>query len=270
MTDWVRLWHDMPTDPKWRVVARKSGQPLACVIAVFNLMMVNASGNGADRGTLTAWDDEDAAAALDMEAEDVAAIRTAMQGKVLEGNRLAGWEKRQPKREDGTAAKRKEEWKERQRNAAERSGTQEDAPETETETETEVISEPNGSSAHIAPEEILDSKKAAIGACLEAAYPAPEDSDEGLTLKPEHLTEAWNAGPAKRGAVFAKRMGSSRRRKAIQFLRKYPVDDITEAIGAVEKSRFLCGQTREEFRADIEFLFSEQHMNRLLEGFYAR
>ena len=45
MTDWVRLWHDMPTDPKWRTIARKSGQPLPCVIALFNLIMVNASGN---------------------------------------------------------------------------------------------------------------------------------------------------------------------------------------------------------------------------------
>ena len=132
MTDWLRLWHDMPTDPKWRVVARKSGQPLACVIAVFNLLLVNASTNASQRGTLSNWDDEDAAAALDMDPEAVAAIVSAMQGKVIEGSRLSGWERRQPKREDGTAAARKEAWKERQtgaQNAPERTGTQENAPE---------------------------------------------------------------------------------------------------------------------------------------------
>lgn len=148
MTDWVRLWHDMPTDPKWRTIARKSGQPLPCVIALFNLLLVNASGNADERGTLSNWDDEDAAAALDMDPEDVSAIIAAMQGKVLDGARLTGWEKRQPKREDGTAAARKAQWKERkeqERNAAERTGTHGNAPETETETETDIpLSNDNG------------------------------------------------------------------------------------------------------------------------------
>ena len=75
----------MPTDPKWRTIARKSGQPLPCVIALFNLIMVNASANADERGTLRNWDSEDAAAALDMEPDDVSAIITAMQGKVLMG-----------------------------------------------------------------------------------------------------------------------------------------------------------------------------------------
>ncbi len=138
MVDWLRLWHDMPTDPKWRTIARKSGQPLACVIAVFNLVLVNASANAEHRGTLRNWDNDDAAAALDMEPEAVAAIIAAMDGKVIENNSLTGWDKRQPKREDGTAAERKAAWKERQgtqRNAQERNGTQGNAPYTETETE---------------------------------------------------------------------------------------------------------------------------------------
>lgn len=135
MTDWVRLWHDMPTDPKWRTIARKSGQRVGDVMAVFNFMMVNASVNAAERGTLSGFDVEDVATALDIDDDDVRAIIAAMQGKVLDGDRLTGWERRQPKREDGTAAKRKAEWKERQRNATERNGTHGNAPETETETD---------------------------------------------------------------------------------------------------------------------------------------
>lgn len=151
MTDWVRLWHDMPTDPKWRVVARKSKQPLPCVLAVFTLMLTNASNNAGERGTLLGWDHEDAGAALDMDAADVEAIFDAMQGKVLDGQRLTGWERRQPKREDGTAAERKAAWKARkamQENASERSGTQENAPvraREDTETETDIpLSNDNG------------------------------------------------------------------------------------------------------------------------------
>lgn len=97
--DWLRLWHDMPNDPKWRAVARKSGQRIGDVVAVYLHMMVQASENE-PRGSIEGWDDEDVAAALDMEVEDVQAIRDAMQGKVLYGHDLAGWAKRQPKRND--------------------------------------------------------------------------------------------------------------------------------------------------------------------------
>lgn len=147
MTDWVRLWHDMPTDPKWRTIARKSGQPLPCVIALFNLLMVNASANAEDRGSLRNWDHEDAAAALDMEVEAVCSIIDAMQGKVLDGDRLTGWERRQPKREDNSSDRVKA-YRERKRtlgNASDHSETQGNstvtqcnAPETETETDTDI------------------------------------------------------------------------------------------------------------------------------------
>jgi len=117
MTYWVRLWCDMPTDPKWRVVAKKSGRPLTEVVAVFAMMLTNAgrdNPNASERGVLQNWSDEDVAAALDMETPSVTAIREAMQGKTLEGNKLTGWEKRQPKREDNSAERAKA-WRERKR-----------------------------------------------------------------------------------------------------------------------------------------------------------
>ena len=88
---WLRLWHDMPTDPKFRVIARRSGRPLPEVLSVFVMMMTNASANANERGELDNWNDEDIAAALDMEGEHVASIREAMQGKTLDGHRLLGW-----------------------------------------------------------------------------------------------------------------------------------------------------------------------------------
>ena len=109
---WVRLWTDMPTDPKWRVIARRADRPLSEVIAVFVFMMTNAGANAAERGELSNWSDEDVAAALDAETEHVAAIRAAMQGKTLEGNKLKGWEVRQPKREDNSAERAKA-WREK-------------------------------------------------------------------------------------------------------------------------------------------------------------
>ncbi len=111
--DWCRLWHDLPTDPKWRTVARKAGARVADVVAVYIAMLVNAS-QSPERGTLHNWDNEDIGGALDLEPDAVANIKSAMQGKVLDGDVLTGWEGRQPKREDGSAERGKA-WRERNR-----------------------------------------------------------------------------------------------------------------------------------------------------------
>ena len=120
--DWCRLWHDMPTDPKFRSVAKRSGRPTAEVLALFTAMLANASGNEDDRGRLRNWSHEDMGVALDIEPEHAEAIYNAMQGKLLDGERLTGWERRQPKREDNSA--------ERVRAHRERKREQRDAPET--------------------------------------------------------------------------------------------------------------------------------------------
>ena len=97
---WCRLWHDMPTDPKWRVIAHRSGRPICEVVAVFTYMLANASSNPAERGRLHGFNADDVAAALDMDEASVEAIMKAMHGKVLYGDLLTGWERRQPLRED--------------------------------------------------------------------------------------------------------------------------------------------------------------------------
>lgn len=148
MNEWVRLWHDMPTDPKWRTIARKSGQRVGDVIAVFTLIMVNASANATERGVLSGFDHEDIATALDMAEADVSAIVAAMQGKVLDGDRLSGWERRQPKREDNSALRAKE-WRDKKK--MERNRTQPNAierPDTDTDTDTDTeLSEAKASGA---------------------------------------------------------------------------------------------------------------------------
>ena len=126
MIDWCRLWHDMPTDPKWRTIARISGQRIGDVIAVYIHFMVDASANATERGRTQSYKNEDIASSLDIEESQVEAIREAMQGRVLDGDRLTGWERRQPKREDGSASRAKE-WREKQK--AERNRTQPNAEE---------------------------------------------------------------------------------------------------------------------------------------------
>ncbi|WP_187337331.1 hypothetical protein [Bordetella bronchiseptica] len=122
--EWFRLWHDMPNDPKWRTIARASGQPIALVLSVALHVMTDASRN-VTRGHVDVTA-EDVASALDVTEADVQAILDAMQGRVLDEKRLTGWEKRQPKREDvgnpetraKSAAERKRDQRERERQAA--------------------------------------------------------------------------------------------------------------------------------------------------------
>lgn len=144
MTDWVRLWHDMPTDPKWRVIARASRQPITAVISVFTMLLVRAS-MSSPRGIVSGFSAEDTAAALDMDEEAVTSILQAMQSRVLDGDRLSGWERRQPKSEDPTAAERKRAQREREtgptvtdERVTQRHGASRDVTlDTETEADTE-------------------------------------------------------------------------------------------------------------------------------------
>ena len=121
---WLRLWHDMPTDPKWRTIARHAKQPISLVQAVYLHLLVDASRN-VTRGHVTVTT-EDLASALDCDDADIQAILDAMQGRVLDGQTLAGWEKRQPRREDSgdpetgaqSAAERKRAQREREKQQA--------------------------------------------------------------------------------------------------------------------------------------------------------
>ncbi|EMH4928959.1 phage replisome organizer [Serratia marcescens] len=188
---WLRLWHDMPNDPKWRTIARKSKQGIGDVIAVYLHVLVNASsasettgnagvtqGSATERGRIKNLCADDIASSLDLDIEQVEQILAAMQGKVLDGDFVTGWAKRQPKREDDSAArvkafrekKRAEkaaaEGKESSKETTGKAGvTQGNAPDKDPDTDTDLkdktphikragaIASPTGESA---PPEFVD------------------------------------------------------------------------------------------------------------------
>jgi hypothetical protein len=81
------------------------------------ICMLDCASQATERGCLEGWDDEAIAVSLDMDAAQVRAIYEAMQGRMLDGDRIRNWEKRQPKREDSTAADRQRAARERKRDA---------------------------------------------------------------------------------------------------------------------------------------------------------
>jgi hypothetical protein len=102
---WLRLWHELPNDPKWRTIARASGEPIPSVIAVYLHLIVSASMN-VTRGTINVIP-EDIASALDIGTDSVTHIMDAMQDRVLDVDRITGWKNRQPEREDNSTGRTK-------------------------------------------------------------------------------------------------------------------------------------------------------------------
>ncbi|MDR3591556.1 MAG: DnaD domain protein [Negativicutes bacterium] len=104
---WCRLWNDMPSDPKWRTIAKVSGQRIGDVIAVFNFLMVNANTNATERGRTHNFNPEDIASALDIDTDQIVRILEAMEGRVIDNGLLSAWKTRQPIREDNSAERSK-------------------------------------------------------------------------------------------------------------------------------------------------------------------
>lgn len=115
--EWLRWYAGTVTDPKWRVVAAESGQPVALVLAVWAVMLERASAS-AERGSIAGWSDRVVGAGLDLPASAVQSIRDAMQGLVLDGDHLTGWEKRNPKRErEDSSTERVRRYREKKKDA---------------------------------------------------------------------------------------------------------------------------------------------------------
>ena len=99
---WLRWYHGSVTDPKFAIVAQRAKTTRANVISVWAYLLETAS-QANKRGDVTRCDAEDVAVTLDVKTPIVDAILDAMRSKkLIENGRLAGWDKRQPKREDNS------------------------------------------------------------------------------------------------------------------------------------------------------------------------
>lgn len=85
---------------------------------------------------------------------------------------------------------------------------------------------------------------------------------------PVKLLEAWNATAERIGLPKAKTLDATRERKARSLIKTRTIEDITEAIAAVERSPFCRGENDRCWKADFDFLLQPKSFNRLIEGFY--
>jgi len=112
--DWFRWHHGSVTDPKFQLIARKSGKTLPEVLAVWAFLLEQASA-AEIRGSFGSVDCEAVDCLFSFEDGCTASIMEQMEARgLLSGDRVANWDKRQPKREDNTAAERKRRQRERE------------------------------------------------------------------------------------------------------------------------------------------------------------
>ncbi|MDB2414135.1 hypothetical protein N9W34_00010 [Rickettsiales bacterium] len=90
--EWYRAYHGMPYDTKLRVIAKRTSQPMAVVVAIWACMLDAASQHD-PRGFIKI-DPEEVAVVQDLELEVVEAVLQAFRdkGMIDENNHLTAWD----------------------------------------------------------------------------------------------------------------------------------------------------------------------------------
>jgi hypothetical protein len=98
---WLRWWDGTCSDPKWRVIAMRSAQPVGSVVAVWAWLLERARQADGDLGEIDA---EEIAVTYGYDVDAVSAILAALSDKgLISDGAVKNWRKRQPKREDDSA-----------------------------------------------------------------------------------------------------------------------------------------------------------------------
>lgn len=118
--DWFRVYHGMPTDPKWMLVAQRAGNGATPghVVAVWAVLLDHAS-SSRPRGSVESIDLEAVAAGLGWPLELVADIYDALvvRRHIVDGC-LRTWGERNPTKFDATNAARQKKHREKVKKAA--------------------------------------------------------------------------------------------------------------------------------------------------------
>ena len=115
--DWFRAYHEIISDPKWPIIARKSGQCVGTVVAVWMALLTHAS-QSADRGHILGFDPEAVDALYGYDDGVTTSIIDALKSKgMIVDDWIVNWAKRQPERErnDVGSAERVRNFRERQK-----------------------------------------------------------------------------------------------------------------------------------------------------------
>ena len=115
--EWFRWYHGAISDPKWPLIARKSGQSIGIVVSIWASLLEHAS-QEQSRGSIEGFNPEAIDALFGYEDETTVTVCNAMRnaGIINAENFICSWEKRQPKRErDDDSSERVRRFREKQK-----------------------------------------------------------------------------------------------------------------------------------------------------------
>ncbi len=111
--DWFRVYNDFVGHPKFRYVAEQCGASIS-EVSMIALALFVAANKSKPRGWVNDFDPFECSAALGIITETVVAVFQKFEALGwIESDYLSTWDKRQPDREDPTAAERKRRQRER-------------------------------------------------------------------------------------------------------------------------------------------------------------
>jgi hypothetical protein len=265
--DWFRWHHGSVTDPKFGLIAKRAGVRVSDVIAMWAFVLETASSD-ADRGTIGQLDYEAIEHLLGLEDGQSFKILDAMaQRGLIEGSRIASWDKRQPKRERDTdsSAERTRQYRERQRDAVAASnnhvtpcdatehqknarGEERREEEIDKEEPTVLVDTPAANRPPACPtEQIVDRYHQRL-----PTLPRVEVLND---TRKRHIAARWREVLA--DPDIAK--SPEPRAAALEFFDWY--------FEHAAKSRFLTGRSK-DWRADIDFLMTSSKFAKVIEGHY--
>jgi hypothetical protein len=84
------------------------------------------------------------------------------------------------------------------------------------------------------------------------------------------VVEVWNDLAARRGLKTVQRLSPERRATLKTRIGQNTIQDFTEAIAAIDRSPFLCGENDRRWKAYFDWMLKPANFTKLIEGTYDR
>ena len=270
--DWFRWHHGAITDPKFQLIAKKANARFGDVIALWAFVLEMASADS-DRGNIGQIDFETLDYMLGAEEGTAIRILDAMTARgLIVGNRIAAWEKRQPRREreNDNSTERSKAFRDKQRHATpcNANENQETPREEESrEEESKPLSNANALDVLSVAEEpavhVAESKKTPscphqkVIELYHESLPYCPQVREWNTTRQKYLQSRWREK--------AVSLGWQQDAEGLEWFKRF--------FSFVGESKFLTGKSdgrngKPPFLADLEWLMKPSNFAKVVEGKY--
>lgn len=266
--DWFRWHHGSVTDPKFQLIARKSGASLPDVLAVWAYLLEQASA-AEFRGCFGDVDCEAIDCLFGFDDGKTDAILAQMvERKIIADAYIVSWEKRQPKREreNDNSTERSRAFRERQRNQ-----THSNAIESHETPSADVATPCNAMQRQETPRE--EESREEVNPLVVSKLPTCQQQ-EVLDLFAKHLPElpqprVWEGARAKDLRMRWKWVALDLERKGKPNDANAVLDFFARMFDYIRESDFLMGRAANGWSGcNLPWIVKAENFAKIIEGAY--